>query len=78
MKASAKDNVSGKIHRMKGKIKEIIGKIVMKPDLEAEGKEEGRTGKVQERSARSRRSLESNCRLFLYFYERILVAFERR
>ena len=34
---------------MKGKIKEIAGKVSMNPDLEAEGKDEKRTGKVQEK-----------------------------
>jgi uncharacterized protein YjbJ (UPF0337 family) len=34
---------------VKGKIKEIAGKVSMNPDLEAEGKEESRTGEVQEK-----------------------------
>ena len=49
MKTSVKDNAKGRIYRVKGKIKEIVGKIFMKSDLEAEGKEEGRTGKVPEK-----------------------------
>ena len=47
MKSSTQDNAEGKVHRVKGKIKEIVGKAIMNPDLEAEGKEEGKTGKVQ-------------------------------
>jgi uncharacterized protein YjbJ (UPF0337 family) len=34
---------------VKGKVKEIAGKVSMNPDLEAEGQEENRTGQVQEK-----------------------------
>jgi uncharacterized protein YjbJ (UPF0337 family) len=34
---------------VKGKIKEIAGKVSRNPDLETEGKVEGSTGKVQEK-----------------------------
>ena len=37
------------MHQVKGKIKEIAGKVGMNPDLEAEGKDEKRAGKVQEK-----------------------------
>jgi len=37
------------MHQVKGKIKEIAGKVIMNPDLEAEGKGEIRSGKVQEK-----------------------------
>jgi len=49
MKSSTQDNAEGKLHKVKGKIKEIAGKVSMNPDLEAEGKEEGKTGNVQEK-----------------------------
>jgi uncharacterized protein YjbJ (UPF0337 family) len=49
MKSSTIDNAKGKWHKVKGKIKEIAGKASLKPDLEAEGKKENRTGKVQEK-----------------------------
>ncbi len=49
MKASTKDDAEGKWHQVKGKIKEIVGKVGMTPDLEAEGKEERRAGKIQEK-----------------------------
>jgi uncharacterized protein YjbJ (UPF0337 family) len=49
MKSSTQDNAEGKMHQVKGKIKEIAGKVSLNPDLEAEGKEESRTGKVQEK-----------------------------
>jgi uncharacterized protein YjbJ (UPF0337 family) len=48
MKSSTQDTVEGKLHQVKGKIKEITGKVIMNPDLEAKGKKENRTGKVQE------------------------------
>jgi len=49
MKSSTQDNAEGKMHRVKGKIKEIVGKAIINPDLEAEGKEERRTSKIQEK-----------------------------
>ena len=49
MKESTKDNAEGKMHQVKGKIKETVGKAVGNRDLEAEGKEENRSGKVQEK-----------------------------
>ena len=49
MKSSTKDNVEGKMHQVKGKIKETVGKAVGNDDLEAEGKVEKLHGKVQEK-----------------------------
>jgi uncharacterized protein YjbJ (UPF0337 family) len=49
MKSSTQDNAEGKMHRVRGKIKEIVGKAIRNPDLEAEGKEERRIGKIQEK-----------------------------
>ena len=49
MKSSTKDNMEGKMHQVKGKIKETVGKAVGNPDLEAEGKVEDLEGKVQEK-----------------------------
>jgi len=37
------------LHQVKGKIKEIAGKVSMNPDLEAEGKDENLDGKAQEK-----------------------------
>jgi uncharacterized protein YjbJ (UPF0337 family) len=48
MKSSTKDNAEGKMHQVKGKIKETVGKAVGNNDLEAEGKIEKLGGKVQE------------------------------
>lgn len=49
MKHSTKDNAEGKMHQVKGKIKETVGKVVGNDDLEAEGKVENLHGKVQEK-----------------------------
>ena len=49
MKSSTKDNAEGKMHQVKGKIKETVGKIVGNDDLEAEGKRDNLHGKVQEK-----------------------------
>lgn len=49
MKSSTKDNAEGKWYKVKGKIKEIAGKASLNPDLEADGKRENRSGKVQEK-----------------------------
>ena len=47
MKPSTEDTTEGKLHEVKGKIKEEIGKAVNKPDLEDSGNVEKNAGKVQ-------------------------------
>ena len=49
MKPSTKDNAEGKMHQVKGKVKETVGNIVGNQDLEAEGKVVNLHGKVQEK-----------------------------
>ena len=49
MKSSTRDNAEGKMHQVKGKLKEATGIIVGNSDLEAEGKEEKLEGQVQEK-----------------------------
>ncbi len=49
MKQSTKDNAEGKMHQVKGKAKEIAGKIMDDHELEAEGKIEKLGGKAQEK-----------------------------
>ena len=49
MKSSTRDEAEGKWHKVKGKIREVVGKIVKNRDLEAEGKDENLDGKVQEK-----------------------------
>ncbi len=49
MKSSTKDNAEGKMHQVKGTIKEVAGRIFGKKHLEGEGKNENFDGKVQEK-----------------------------
>jgi uncharacterized protein YjbJ (UPF0337 family) len=49
MKSSTQDEAEGKMHQVKGKIKEAVGKVVGNKDLEAEGTGENLEGKVQEK-----------------------------
>jgi uncharacterized protein YjbJ (UPF0337 family) len=47
MKSSTKDQAEGTFHEVKGKIKEIAGKLSDNPKLEEEGTGEKIAGKVQ-------------------------------
>ncbi len=47
MKPSTDDKTTGKIHEVKGTIKEKVGELTRNPDLEADGKAEKNAGKVQ-------------------------------
>ena len=47
MKSSTKDQAEGTFHELKGKVKEIAGKLSDNPTLEAEGTGEKIAGKVQ-------------------------------
>jgi uncharacterized protein YjbJ (UPF0337 family) len=49
MKPSSKDEVAGKIHGVKGAVKEKVGRLTNNPDLEAEGKVEKVAGRVQKK-----------------------------
>ncbi len=49
MKSNTENSAEGKIHQVRGKIKETIGKIVNNHELEIEGKEETAEGKIQEK-----------------------------
>jgi uncharacterized protein YjbJ (UPF0337 family) len=48
MKPSTRDRTEGKLHEVRGKIKERIGKATNDPDLEVSGNAEKIAGKVQE------------------------------
>jgi len=48
MKSSTQDRAAGKLHEVKGKIEERVGKVTNDPDLEASGNAEKNAGKVQE------------------------------
>ena len=47
MKSSNQDSAEGTWHQVRGKVKEIAGKVVGNPTLEAKGRVEGKTGKLQ-------------------------------
>ncbi|MDL5502676.1 MAG: CsbD family protein [Candidatus Methanoperedens sp.] len=49
MKSSTKDEVKGKVRKIKGGIKETVGELSDNPRLEAEGKIEKNIGKAQEK-----------------------------
>jgi uncharacterized protein YjbJ (UPF0337 family) len=49
MKSSTQDKAEGAFHEVKGKIKEVAGKLSDNPELEAEGAGERIAGKVQEK-----------------------------
>ena len=49
MKTSTKNRAEGAFHEVKGKLKEIVGKVGMNSELEAEGKDEKIAGKVQKK-----------------------------
>jgi len=49
MKSSTRDEAEGKLHQVKGKIKEVAGKLSDNPELEAEGTDEKIAEKVQEK-----------------------------
>jgi uncharacterized protein YjbJ (UPF0337 family) len=47
MKSSTKDQTEGKLHEVKGRVKEIAGQLLDDPNLETEGTGEKIAGKVQ-------------------------------
>ncbi len=47
MKPSTQDRTEGKLHEVKGKVKEEIGKATNDPDLEVSGEAEKNSGKIQ-------------------------------
>ena len=49
MKDSTKDKIEGKVHEVKGALKEQLGKVKKDPDLEDEGQAEKVGGKVQKK-----------------------------
>jgi uncharacterized protein YjbJ (UPF0337 family) len=55
MKSSTKDQVEGTLHQVKGKAKEIAGKLTDNPKLEAEGTGEKIAGKVQEKIGQAKK-----------------------
>lgn len=58
MKPSAENQVKGKIHEVKGAIKEKAGKLMNDPDMEDEGTGEKIAGKVQAKIGQVQKVIE--------------------
>ncbi len=49
MKPSTKDQIEGTLHEVKGKVKEVAGRVTDNPDVERKGQAEALAGKVQKK-----------------------------
>ena len=49
MTQSAEDQIKGKLHELKGKVKETVGQVTNNPDLTAEGQGERVAGTIQKK-----------------------------
>jgi uncharacterized protein YjbJ (UPF0337 family) len=49
MKQSSKDQAKGKLHEVKGKVKEKVGRATNDPKLVEDGQDENVAGKVQKK-----------------------------
>jgi uncharacterized protein YjbJ (UPF0337 family) len=58
MRPSTKDKAEGKVHEMKGKVKEKAGQLTNNPRLQAEGIVEKAAGRVQGILGQVEKSLE--------------------
>jgi uncharacterized protein YjbJ (UPF0337 family) len=58
MKPSTENEIAGKVHEVKGTIKEKVGQLTNDPDLEGEGIVENITGKVQKNIGRMEKVIE--------------------
>jgi uncharacterized protein YjbJ (UPF0337 family) len=58
MKPSTENEIAGKVHEVKGTIKEKVGQLTNDPDLEGEGIVENITGKVQKNIGRVEKAVE--------------------
>lgn len=58
MKESTKDEIQGKLHEAKGKIKEKAGQMTNDPNLEAEGTGEKVGGKIQNKVGQIKKVFE--------------------
>ena len=50
MKPGTKNRIKGKLHEMKGNLKEKAGQVTNNPNLTAEGHDEQLAGKVQKKA----------------------------
>jgi uncharacterized protein YjbJ (UPF0337 family) len=58
MKPSTEDEIAGKLHELKGKIKEKVGHLTNDSDLEAEGIGEKIGGKVRKKIGQLEKVIE--------------------
>lgn len=58
MKRSTENEIAGEVHKVKGKIKEKVGRLTKDRDLEAEGTVEKVTGKVQKKVGELEKAVE--------------------
>ena len=58
MTSSTTDEIEGKLHEARGKVKETVGQATNNPALEAEGKDENTSGKVQKKVGRIKKIFE--------------------
>jgi uncharacterized protein YjbJ (UPF0337 family) len=49
MKPSTQDQTEGKLHELKGKVKEKVGQVTNNPNLAAQGQDEKLAGKIQKK-----------------------------
>ena len=57
MKPSTQDRTEGKLHQVKGKVKEEVGKATNDPDLDVSGEAEKKVGKVQKWIGRAEKAV---------------------
>ena len=57
MKQSTEDQIKGKFHEVKGKVKEKVGRGTNNPNLEAEGQGEKIGGKVRKKIGQVEKAL---------------------
>jgi uncharacterized protein YjbJ (UPF0337 family) len=58
MKPSTKDQIKGKLHEMKGNVKEKAGQVTNTPTLAADGQNEKLSGKVQKKVGQIKKVFE--------------------
>jgi uncharacterized protein YjbJ (UPF0337 family) len=58
MKPSTENVIAGRVHEVKGKIKEKVGELTNDPDLEGEGIGEKIAGKVQKKIGQVQKVVE--------------------
>lgn len=58
MKPSTENEIAGRVHEVKGTIKEKVGELTNDPDLESEGVGERIAGKVQKKIGQVKKAVE--------------------